>query len=96
MSRESLRVYVVRDDSGLVSGRLISRGETIAATATSEEQLLEKLEPELPNEWVLQARPRARSPGVLILLMPAQRAAHPRCAMSAQWLGLHRTAREQS
>ncbi len=47
MSAESLRVYVVRDASGLCSGRLITRGPTIAATAMSEEQLLEKLEPEL-------------------------------------------------
>ena len=47
MSRRSLRVYVVADESDLLTGRLIARAEADAeyvAAGSSEEQVLERLE----------------------------------------------------
>lgn len=46
MSRRSLRVYVVEDASGLLTGRLVERGpafEEYVATGTSEDEILERL-----------------------------------------------------
>lgn len=46
MTRPSLRIYVVRDHSGLLTGRLMARSSTrteLVATGASEEELCERL-----------------------------------------------------
>ncbi|MFZ5890809.1 MAG: AAA family ATPase [Myxococcota bacterium] len=53
MSRRSLRVYFVRDHSGMLSGRLVARSSTRAeyvATAASEEEVLAQLQRQLASQ----------------------------------------------
>jgi ATP-dependent Clp protease ATP-binding subunit ClpC len=50
LSRRTLRVYVVRDQSGLLTGRLVARSNTRAeyvATGASEEELFARLQEQL-------------------------------------------------